>query len=118
MRSDEDFATEALRRATVLKAQRKRRRERLTAGTALVACLSLAAVVVVLSGPYPGPTTPVVATGQAPLLFPGVGGYVLCGVISFVLGVAVTLLCLRKRKSNGSENGIEEQQERGIEDER
>jgi hypothetical protein len=55
--------------------------------------------------PYSGSGTPVAAT-QAPLLFPDAGGYVLCGLISFVLGVVLTLFCLRKRRGDETGNGI------------
>ncbi len=34
------------------------------------------------------------------LLREGAGGYVLAGVLSFVAGVAVTMLCIRCRKKN------------------
>jgi hypothetical protein len=103
MRSDREFAAEALGRAALLRERRKRGRARLTAGGALAACLALAGFVAVFSGAYPGAggPAPVAAAEQAPLMFPGAGGYVLCGVICFAAGVAVTLLCQRKRRHDG-----------------
>ena len=36
------------------------------------------------------------------LLYSSAGGYVLAGVLSFALGVAVTVLCIRYKKKNGA----------------
>jgi drug/metabolite transporter (DMT)-like permease len=98
MRSDEEFATEALRRAALLETRTRRKRERLTAGAALAVCLSFVGLIAVVSEGYLGDPLQVVAAAQTPLLFPSVGGYVLCGVVCFAVGVLVTLIFQRKQK--------------------
>jgi hypothetical protein len=104
MRNNEEFATEALRRAALLQSRRGRKREQLTASAVLAVCLSLVGFVAFVSEGYSGDPLQVAATAQTPLLFPSIGGYVLCGVICFAVGVLVTLIFQRKQKSGEERN--------------
>ena len=93
-----EIAQAALCRAAVIKARRKRMRDRLITAVLITACLSLALCIAVLPGRYDGTGPP---PAQAVVsMFDGstVGGYVLVGVIAFALGCAVTLVCLKAKE--------------------
>jgi hypothetical protein len=100
-RSDPEFVQEALRRAAWLRERRAAKRRRLSAVGAAAACL---VVIAGLSFAIPGAVTgagAVLTEGiYSASLFAGsaAGGYVIIGVIGFVLGVAITLFCRRKSK--------------------
>jgi len=107
MFDSKEIAERALRMAGLLRAQRKRRRERLVTAAMITACLSLAVCVAVLPGWYDGTGPPPAQASVS--IYDGavVGGYVIAGLIGFSLGTAVTLLCLRKmKKMDKRRNGI------------
>jgi hypothetical protein len=104
MRSDKEIAAEALRRAAIIKARRKRRRGWLAAGATFAVCLSIALCISVLQGSYLGSGPPSAAAQSAPLMFPGAGGYVVCGVLCFVSGAAVALFCTRRKGKTGDDS--------------
>jgi len=106
MWSNKEIAAEALRRATVIKERRKRRRELLITGVLISACLSLFVCLSLIPGQYggAGPTAQAAVT-----IFDGetAGGYVLAGVIGFALGGLAMFICLRRAKKS-NENGRHE----------
>lgn len=101
MRTDREIAAEALRRAEVLREQKQKRQSWVYVGLATAACLALVAgLSFALSAVLPDAGVagggPNMYSGTL-LLGGGIGGYVLMGVIGFVLGTAVTLLARRMR---------------------
>lgn len=92
------IAGRALLRADEIRAQKKRRQKRLNTVALLTVCLALAVCLALLPGRYMETGAPTQAQANAPLLWEDAGGYVLTCVICFVLGAAVTLLCLRLKK--------------------
>ena len=101
----EEVLSELLRRSDVIMQNRSRRTDRALSGTAGALIVALLLVIVLLPG-----KTAVSQAGSvygAFLLSKEAGGYVLAAVIAFALGIAVTLLCLRRRKNKQSgENHI------------
>ncbi|MBQ3390761.1 MAG: hypothetical protein IJG57_06810 [Firmicutes bacterium] len=98
MRYDTDQAlSEVLRRRTVqIEKKRERRVTRGLSGAAAVLTIALVAVIHGLTGPGVG------EIGEsfygAFRLSQSAGGYVLAGVIAFILGAVVTLVCLKSQK--------------------
>jgi drug/metabolite transporter (DMT)-like permease len=94
---DAQLAREALRRSDLLRTRRRRRRKNsLLAGGVLAFCLFTAIVALQVQGmPAPMAAT---ATAAPSLLADGVGGYVLAGVLGFILGVVLTALFRRYKK--------------------
>jgi len=91
-----EIATAALHRAGLIKAQIKRKKEKLQTAALLVSCTVLAVCMIALPNLMSDPGSPIPA--QASTTMPGdaaIGGYVLVGLLAFSLGVTVTLLlCL------------------------
>lgn len=100
MRSNEERVAAVKRRAAQIERQKQQRRKRILSLAAMAACL---AVIVGLSFAMPGISeTP--AAGDyagyetAASIFSGItAGYILIGLLAFVLGVCVTVLCVRLR---------------------
>ena len=97
----EAFVAEARRRALLIRERRGRRTGLVFSVCAACACLAL---IVALSFCFPlvAPDDATPSGGQAGtatmLSESAVGGYVLIGVICFVLGAIFTLLCLKVRR--------------------
>lgn len=97
MTSDRDIAREALRRVEGLSHKHAaRRRTLLSASAAAAALILVVGVSLLIPNAVPSGITKTslgvatLSTGEA------AGGYVLVGVIAFVLGVVVTIFCLRQ----------------------
>ena len=87
--------SEILRRRTELRKKQERRKTRRLAGATAALFVILIAAVQELAGILPGEYSESVY--GAFRLSQSAGGYVLVGVITFVLGAALTLVCLRSR---------------------
>ena len=104
MRSIEEQLAEVNRRAETIRRRRSVRRRRLAGATAACACLAVIVGAGLVMTRIPESTasmgnTPfgsLIATGGAP-------GYVMIGLLGFLLGVAVTILCVRLRTGNAAE---------------
>jgi hypothetical protein len=111
MQNEKEIAKEVLRRAVLVKERRRQKRRRvwLTAGTGVAACAVLAVYIsnfgdIGLDAELPAEATAQAAeqaAAQTMMMFPDAGGYVIGGLICFVIGVGVTLLCLRKIRGRG-----------------
>jgi hypothetical protein len=101
MKSDKEIAREALKRAAVIREARARKKRRVYAVCCTAACL---AVIVGLSFALPMINTDAAIPDgiYSATLFAGsaAGGFVIIGIIGFVLGVAVTLFFVRKQKKD------------------
>ena len=102
--STEEFVREAKRRANSVLQRKKIRAERIFTVCAAVLCLAL---ITGLSFGLPA-AAPTVSIGSgantATMLVSGSeGGYILMGVISFILGVLVTLICIRFADKNNKD---------------
>jgi len=106
---------ETLRRADAV----KRRRDRVQSG--LLSGGTLAMLAVLLTGAASITSPHGLALGETAygaFLLPGeAGGYILAGVCAFVLGVLVTLLCLRLRRGGDHSPKREEGRAPGIQPE-
>ena len=104
MRSHEERVAEAKRRIAQIEQEKRRRRNTVTMASAVAACLvlligaSLAMPGIAASiqtGDYSGfETAASIFHGAAAL------GYIVIGLLSFLLGVCVTVLCFRLRQMN------------------
>ena len=105
MRSDKDIVVEALKRADAMKSERKRKTGWLKA-TGLAACVTFAGILVMftVSGAEPesGQTQASATALDSATMLGGAaaGGYVLVGILCFLLGVALTLYLRRRRKKD------------------
>lgn len=117
MRSHEERIAEVRRRIAEKERQKRRKQRRIVAISCVAACL---AVIVVASFAMPGVSgqmTPWISDGYetaATMLGGGVApGYIIIGLLSFLLGVCVTILCFRihlldKEEQRGDRaNGID-----------
>lgn len=116
MRSDEQRAAAVRQRMARRRRRQDALRRRILAGGSVAACLVL---IVGLSVAMPGLAATVDASGYAysrlagSMFSDGTSlGYVVIGLLAFVLGVAVTLLCQRVRTLNRMEN----REDRGRDD--
>ena len=102
MRSHEERITEAKRRIAKIEREKRLRRNTITMASAVAACLAL---LVGASLAMPGITANI-QTGDysgfetAASIFPGGAalGYIVIGLLAFLLGVCVTVLCFRIRQ--------------------
>ena len=99
MRSHEERIAEVRRRIAEKERQKRRKQRRIAAISCVAACL---AVIVVASFAMPGVSgqmTPWISDGYetaATMLGGGVAPeYIIIGLLSFLLGVCVTILCFR-----------------------
>ena len=112
MRTNEERAAAVRQRVTQIKQQKRRQRQRITALMAAAACL---AVIVGVSFAMPALSEKLAggytAGYQAAAGIFGSGaaaGYVAVGVLAFVLGVAVTILCLKCTGSRSQKESEED----------
>ncbi len=104
MRSHEERVTETKRRIAKIEREKRRRRDRRTVALAAAACLALligASLAMpgiaanIQTGDYSGfETAASIFHGGAAL------GYIVIGLLAFLLGVCVTVLCFRLRQMN------------------
>lgn len=102
MRSHEERITEAKRRIAIIKQEKRLRRNTITIASAVAACLALligaslampGIAASIQTGDYSGfETAASIFHGGAAL------GYIVIGLLAFLLGVCVTVLCFRLRQ--------------------
>ena len=115
MRSNEERVVEVMRRIAEKERQKKLRRSRITAVSAVAACLVL---IVGLSLFMPGIAGQLRPGGYSDYemvasMFGenGALGYIIIGLLAFLLGVCVTILCFRIRLLNREEQSMEDKKE-------
>ena len=112
MRSHEERVAETKRRIAKIEREKRLRRNTVTMAAAVAACLVLLAGVSLAmpgiaarigTGGYSGfETTASIFHGGAAL------GYIVIGLLAFLLGVCVTVLCFRLRQMNREDDQNEE----------
>lgn len=115
MRSNEERVVEVKRRIAEKERQKKLRRSRIAAFSAVAACLVL---ILVLSLFMPGIAGQLRPGGYSDYemvasMFGenGALGYIIIGLLAFLLGVGVTILCFRIRLLNREEQSVEDKKE-------
>lgn len=115
MRSNEERVAEVKRRIAEKERQKKLRRSRIAAFSAVAACLVL---ILVLSLFMPGIAGQLRPGGYSDYemvasMFGenGALGYIIIGLLAFFLGVCVTILCFRIRLLNREEQSVEDKKE-------
>lgn len=115
MRSNEERVAEVKRRIAEKERQKKLRRSRIAAVSAVAACLVL---ILVLSLFMPGIAGQLRPGGYSDYemvasMFGenGALGYIIIGLLAFLLGVCVTILCFRIRLLNREEQSMEDKKE-------
>ena len=115
MRSHEERVAETKRRIAEMEREKKRRRRGIAMISAAAACLALLAGVCFAmpgiaaraqAGDYAGLETAASMYGGGAAL-----GYIVVGILAFLLGVCATVLCFRLRQMNredAQEHGSEE----------
>ena len=102
MRSHEERVVEAKRRIAKIEREKRRRRDTITIASAVAACLALligASLAMpgiaanIQTGNYSGFETAASMYGGGAAL-----GYIVIGLLAFLLGVCVTVLCFRLRQ--------------------
>ena len=114
MRSHEERVAETKRRIAKIEREKRRRRNTVTMASAVAACLAL---LIGASLAMPGITASI-QTGDysgfetAASIFHGGAalGYIVIGLLAFLLGVCVTVLCFRLRQMN-REDGQDKESE-------
>ena len=116
MRSHEERVAETKRRIAAMERKKRLRRNTVTMASAVAACLvlligaSLAMPGIaanIQTGDYSGfETAASIFHGGAAL------GYIVIGLLAFLLGVCVTVLCFRLRQMNGDDIQDKESEER------
>ncbi len=104
MRSHEDRVAETKRRIAKMEREKQRRRNTITMASAVAACLALligaslampGIAAKIQAGDYSGFETSASMYGGGAAL-----GYIVIGLLAFLLGVCVTVLCFRLRQMN------------------
>ena len=116
MRSHEERVAETKRRIAKIEREKRRRRDTITIASAVAACLALligASLAMpgiaanIQTGDYSGfETAASIFHGGAAL------GYIVIGLLAFLLGVCVTVLCFRLRQMNRDDTQDKESEER------
>ena len=116
MRSHEERVAETKRRIAKMEREKRLRRNTITVASAVAACLALIVgvsfvmpdiVVKIQTGGYAGfETAASIFHGGAAL------GYIVIGLLAFLLGVCVTVLCFRLRQMNRDDTKDKESEER------
>ena len=114
MRSLEERVAETKRRIAKIEREKRRRRNTITMASAVAACLALligaslampGIAASIQTGDYSGfETAASICHGAAAL------GYIVIGLLAFLLGVCVTVLCFRLRQMN-REDGQDKESE-------
>ena len=117
MRSHEERVTETKRRIAKIEQEKRLRRNTITMASAVAACLvlligaSLAMPGIAASiqtGDYSGFETAATILGGGTAL-----GYMVIGLLAFILGVCVTILCFRIRQLNKEEQTEKQKEDNG-----
>ena len=104
MRSHEERVTETKRRIAKIEREKRRRRNTIAMASAVAACLALligtslampGIAANIQTGDYAGFETAASMYGGGAAL-----GYIVIGLLAFLLGVCVTVLCFRLRQMN------------------
>ena len=104
MRSHEERVAETKRRIAQIEREKRRRRNTITMASAVAACLALligaslampGMAAKIQTGDYSGFETAASMYGGGAAL-----GYIVIGLLAFLLGVCVTVLCFRLRQMN------------------
>ena len=104
MRSHEERVAETKRRIAKMEREKRRRRNTVTMASAVAACLVLligasfampGIAAKIQTGDYSGFETAASMYGGSAAL-----GYIVIGLLAFLLGVCVTVLCFRLRQMN------------------
>ena len=101
MRTNEERIAAMHRRAAELKIEQRRRQARFAGATGVALCLAL---VILLALWMPGASAAVTGSsmpaGMSASIFAGSGalGYLVVAIVAFLLGVCVTVFCVRLRK--------------------
>lgn len=118
MRSHEERVAAVKRRMAQERRKQRQRRDRAVVTAAVAACLGL---IVALSVWLPGLMHMPSAAGyaasvQVASMFAGSAavGYVVIGLLSFVLGICVTILCFRIRRLRRESGGTEADDDRTL----
>ena len=115
MRSHEERVAETKRRITKIEREKRLRRNTITMASAVAACLALligAALAMpgiaanIQTGDYVGFETAASMYGGSAAL-----GYIVIGLLAFLLGACVTVLCFRLRQMNREDGQNEESEE-------
>ena len=114
MRSHEERVTETKRRIAKIEREKRRRRNTITMASAAAACLAL---LIGASFAMPGIAARI-QTGDysgfetAASIFHGGAafGYIVIGLLAFLLGVCVTVLCFRLRQMNREDDQNKERE--------
>ena len=114
MRSHEERVAETKRRIAKIKQEKRRRRNTVTMASAVAACLALligaslampSIAANIQTGDYSGfETAASIFHGGAAL------GYIVIGLLAFLLGVCVTVLCFRLRQMNREDDQNKERE--------
>ena len=114
MRSHEERITEAKRRIAKIEREKRLRRNMITMASTVAACLALligasfampSIAASIQTGDYSGFETAASMYGGGAAL-----GYIVIGLLAFLLGVCVTVLCFRLRQMN-REDGQDKESE-------
>ena len=116
MRSHEERVAETKRRIAKIERAKRRRRNTITISSSVAACLALIVgvsfimpdiAVKIQTGGYAGfETAASIFHGGAAL------GYIVIGLLAFLLGVCMTVLCFRLRQMNRDDTKDKESEER------
>ena len=108
MRSHEERVAETKRRVAKIEQEKRRRRDKITMISAAAACLALligasfampGIAANIQTGNYSGFETAASMYGGGAAL-----GYIVIGLLAFLLGVCVTVLCFRLHQMNREDN--------------
>ena len=115
MRSHEERVAETKRRIAKIEREKRRRRNTVTMASAVAACLALligasrampGIAASIQAGDYSGfETAASIFHGGAAL------GYIVIGLLAFLLGVCVTVLCVRLRQMSREDGQNEESED-------
>ena len=115
MRSHEERVAEAKRRIAKMEREKRLRRNTITMASAVAACLVLligasfampGIAAKIQTGDYSGFETAASMYGGSAAL-----GYIVIGLLAFLLGVCVTVLCFRLRQMNREDRQNEESED-------
>ena len=115
MRSHEERVVETKRRIIQIEREKRRRRNTITMASAVAACLALligaslampGIAAKIQAGDYSGFETSASMYGGAAAL-----GYIVIGLLAFLLGVCVTVLCFRLRQMSWDDGQDEESED-------
>ena len=100
MRTSKEMADEVWRRVDAAERSDAVKRSRIYSILAVAACLAVVVALSIAVPSFPAEETAAVNTSGTATLFSGgaVGGYVLVGVIAFMLGAFAAILCMKIRR--------------------